>query len=148
MEPSMHIENWQLFTDRRFELTFHYPATTPRGHAVEKTEGQQDDVLRVHLVSRDSQELYFEVVKYPNLLPREEYEQHRAYLEQRFDDLAITELKETSLASQLAYAYSFKWGNGERAVLLIHKDRATYRIIYDPHSPLNPQLLSTIEFID
>ncbi len=148
MATSVHIENWQLFTDPRFKLHFHYPATTPRGHAVEKTEGQQDDVLRVHLVSRDSRELYFEVVKYPNLLPGEEYEQHRAYLEQRFDDLAITELQETSLASQPAYAYSFKWGHGERAVLLIHKDQATYRIIYDPHSPLSPQVLSTIRFID
>ncbi len=148
MEPSVHIENWQLFTDPQFELRFHYPATTPRGHAVEKTEGQQDDVLRVHLVSRDSRELYFEVVKYPDLPAREEYERHRAYLEQRFDDLAITELQETSLASQPAYAYAFKWGNGERAVLLIHKDQATYRIIYDPHSPLNAQVLSTIRFID
>ena len=148
MEPSMHIENWQLFTDRRFKLHFHYPATTPRGHAVEKTEGQQDDVLRVHLVSRDSRELYFEVIKYPNLLPREEYEQHRAYLEQRFDDMAITELQETSLDLLPAYAYAFKWGHGERAVLLIYKDQATYRIIYDPHSPLNPQVLSTIRFID
>ena len=148
MEPSMHIENWQLFTDRRFELTFHYPATTPRGHAVEKTAGQQDDVLRVHLVSRDSQELYFEVVKYPHLLPREEYEQHSAYLEQRFDDLAITELQETRLALQPAYEYAFAWGQGERAVLLIHKDQATYRVIYDPHSPLNSQVLSTIEVID
>ena len=148
MEPSMHMESWQLFTDPRFELRFHYPATTPQGHSVEKTEDQHDDVLRVHLVSRDSQELYFEVVEYPNLLPREEYEQHRAYLEQRFDDLAITELQETSLALLPAYAYSFKWDQGERAVLLIPKDQATYRVIYDPRSPLNAQVLSTTEFID
>ena len=148
MATSVHIENWQLITDSRFKLHFHYTATTPRGHAVEKTEGQQDDVLRVHLVSSDSRELYFEVVKYPNLLPREEYEQHRAYLEQRFDDLAITELQETSLALLPAYAYSFKWDQGERAVLLIHKDQATYRVIYDPRSPLNAQVLSSTEFID
>ena len=146
----MNIECWHLFTDPRFKLRFNYPATTPEGHAVEKVEEQHDDAVRIHLSSRDSQELYFEVTKYPDLIAREEYERHKAYLEQRFAgfDFAIGELQETSLASRPAHTYTFRWRDAERTVMLIHKDGATYRIIYDPRSPLNAQVLSTVAFPD
>ena len=96
------MENWHAFSDPRFTLRFKYPATTPRGHAVERQETQRDNSVRVHLASRDSQELYFEIVKF---------------------------LK-------------------ERVVTLVQRDRATYRIIYDPNSPINVQVLSTIEFVN
>jgi len=73
-----------------------------------------------------------------------------AALEKRFelDDFAITGLNETRLVLQPAYEYAFKWRQKERAVILVQKDRAVYRIIYDPHSPLNLQVLATIEFIE
>ena len=94
--------------------------------------------------------MYFEVVYYPNLLAQEEYQQHKQYLEKRFElgDFTITGLNETRLGLHPAYEYAFKWGQKERAVILVQKDHAMYRIIYDPYSPLNLQVLSTIEFME
>src|SRR5690348_2282869 len=71
---SGHMDQWQLFADPRFELCFRYPLTTPQGHAVEKTESQRADAPRIHLVSQESQELYFEVMNLPDLTPQEEYQ--------------------------------------------------------------------------
>ena len=138
------MEHWQLFADPRFELRFRYPLTTPGGHSVEKIEGQRDDTVRVHLVSQGSQELYFEVMKFLDLSPEEEYQRHKADLVQRFEALTITALDETRLGGLPAYRYALTWPDRERAVILVHKGRATYRIIYDPRSALNAQVLSTV----
>jgi len=59
----------------------------------------------------------------------------------------ITELRATTLGSLPAYIYSFQWPEKERAVILIEWESSTYRIIYDPGSPLNEQIIATIEFV-
>ena len=142
------MQDWQLFKDSRFSLQFRYPPNTPQGYSVDKSESQQDDALRVHFISRDSQELYFEVTKYSALLARIEYQQHKAELEKRFSELVITESKEISWKSLPAYEYSFEWSKGTRSVILFERNGATYRILYDPRSPLNNQMLSTFEWTD
>jgi hypothetical protein len=142
-------ENWQLFADPRFQLRFKYPATTAQGHVVESIEEQSSDFTRVHLVSRDSEEVYFEVRRYHNLLSQDEYQRHRAYLEKRFelDGFTITELTDHTVGMSPAYLYSFQWDGKQRVAILIRQAQVTYRIIYDPHSPVNTQILSTIELI-
>jgi hypothetical protein len=88
------MNHLKRFNDPRFGLVFKYPEETPLGHAVDKAESQQDEFVRVHLTSRDSKELYFEVTKYHIISAQIEYQQHRENLEQRFSELIITELKE------------------------------------------------------
>lgn len=142
------MEQWQLFADPRFKMHFHYPLTTPQGHTVEKVESQREDALRVHLASAGSHELYFEAMKLSDLTPQEEYQRHHADLVQRFVGLSITALQETRLGSRAAYSYRFTWSDKERAVILVHQERATYRIIYDPRSALNAQVLATVAFLE
>gem|GEM_PF-5488940 len=48
--------------------------------------------------------------------------------------------------AQPAYEYSFKWKHGARIVRLIEIENATYRILYDPSSPLNARILSTLRW--
>lgn len=140
------MQNWQHFVDTRFALGFRYPPTTPQGHPVEKTESQKDDVVRVHFTSKNSQELYFEVTKYFGLPAQVEYQQHKKSLEERTEEFVVSDLKEILWMSQPAYEYSIKWDNSARAVILLETDQATYRILYDPYSPLNIQILSTLQW--
>jgi hypothetical protein len=142
------MERWVLFSDPNFQLRFSYPAPTPQGHPVEKLEDRRDDAVRVHLSSEGSQELYFEVVRFRDLAPQAEYERHKVALGQRSDGVTITELSETRLNSLPAYTYSFKWPHRQRAAILIPKDQDTYRVIYDPLSPLNADILSSVALVE
>jgi hypothetical protein len=140
--------DWQQFRQPGFKVEFSYPAVTPQGRAVERTEERiQDhrgDMERVHLTSRDSAELYVEVVRFRELTPQDEYLQHRPYLERRFGTDSVTALTETSVRERPAWAYAFRWDEGERSALLVQVAPDTYRIIYDPRSALNSQVVATL----
>jgi hypothetical protein len=142
------MENWQLFSEPGFALRFRYPAETPGGNVVDRIEEAREGVQRVHLISRDSAEVYFEVRRYADLAPLVAYERQKAELEQRFaqESFAITALQMTELASRPALSYSFTWGQKARVALLVPEAPALYRIIYDPQSDLNAQVLATVEF--
>ena len=149
MEPPA---DWERFTRTGFRLEFSYPAVTPTGQAVERAEEEVDDhrghMERVHLSSPDRRELYVEVARFHGIAPEDEYRSHRTYLDQRFGSDAVTELTTTSLHERPAQAYSFRWDEEgrpmERAVLMLPVAGDTYRVIYDPRSELNEQVLSTI----
>ena len=114
------MDAWQQFGDPRFALRFRYPETTPGGHVVDRLEEERDGVLRVHLISRDSPEVYFEVRRYSNLAPSDEYTRHTADLSQRFarDNFAVTGLQATELAGRPALSYTFQWDQKTRVVVL------------------------------
>ncbi len=140
--------DWQGFARPGFKVAFRYPAVTPQGHAVERTEEPFRDNERVHLSSPDRQELYLEVVRFHDLSPQDEYLHHKPYLEQRFGADSITTLTETSLFGRRAWTYAFCGEEGEqtleRLVFLLRVDRYTYRIIYDPRSALNTEIIATL----
>lgn len=133
-------------------MEFSYPLVTPEGHPVERAEEQavdhRGDIERVHLTSRDSRELYVEVVRFRELAPQDEYLQHRRYLDRRFGADAITPLTEMSLRERPAWTYGFRWDDEERSVLSLHVAGDTYRVIYDPRSGLNNQVLATLTVVE
>jgi hypothetical protein len=139
---------WQQFSDPDFALRWRYPAVTPEGHAVDRVDEERHGVRRVHLTSRDSLALYFEVRRYPALAPQAAYEGQRAELAQRFEHegFAITPLEATQFAGRPAFTYSFQWSQRARVALLVPEGPALYRLIYDPRSDLNAQVLATVEF--
>jgi hypothetical protein len=100
----------------------------------------------VHLLTRSSTEVYFEVRRYPNLTAEAEYAAHTAQLAQRFVEagFAATALAPTTLAGWPAQVYAFRWQLHERAVVLLPLDGVLYRIIYDPRSTLNVEILETV----
>jgi hypothetical protein len=144
--------DWQRFTRPEFAIEFNYPGVTPQGQTVERDEEPFREYARVHLSSPDGQELYLEVVRFHDLAPRDEYEQHRPYLEKRFGPDSITPLTETTLQGRPACAYAFRGDEAERslerAVLLLEIGADTYRVIYDPRSALNAQVLATVTFAE
>jgi len=87
------MDDWQEFKDSRFALWFKYPSLATNGEHVDRVETQQDGMLRVHILSPKSREVYFEVSKYDLLNAESEYQRHKENLPKQFHPLTITELK-------------------------------------------------------
>ena len=142
------MDDWRLFTNPRFALRFRYPSLTAGGEPVDQLETQQKDMLRVHVLAATSRLVYFEVRKYARLTPFVAYQRHKESLFTRFDSLVISELRTAQCASLAAYEYTFEWEHGRRVALLVRRAGALYRIIYDPGSAVNLQILSSLEWLD
>lgn len=144
------MDNWQSFTNPEFQLHFMYPPTTPKGHVVEKRENPDEVIRRINFVSVGSREVYLEVARFPDLPLQEEYQRHKTFLAKRFtsDGFSISGLENATLNGLSVGQYAFKWNQAERVVILIHRDHTTYRVIYDPSSAINTQILSTLTFTD
>ena len=144
------LSEWSRLSIPGFRVQLRYPAITPRGCTVERADERVDghpiagDFERVHLTSRDSGELYVELVRFPGRSPQDEYRLHHPHLVERFGEDAVTALTETTFGAWPAWSYSFRWDDGERAVLLLTVAGDTYRVIYDPRSELNERVLHTL----
>ena len=117
---------------------------------VHRADERRDGAVGVHLTAEGSQELYIEVVRFFHLSPGDEYTRHKAQLDQRFGAGSVTSLtQECSFGRDWpAWTYAFRGnirGNmGERSVLLLPVATDTYRVIYDPRSPLNLKVIASI----
>jgi hypothetical protein len=146
--------NWQQLELGGFALTLDYPAVTPQGVAVERADARvadhpvAGDFERVHLTSPGSGEVYVELARFPDRTPQDEHAAHRPPLEQRFGAGAVSELSETFAAGRQAWVYDFRWDSGERSVLLFDVEGDTYRVIQDPRSELNAEILGTLAIRD
>ena len=144
------LREWSWLKHPGFRVQLSYPAITPQGCTVERTDERVEghpvagDFERVHLASRDSGELYVELVRFPDRSPQDEYRLHRPHLIERFGEDAVTALTETTFGEWSAWSYSFRWDEGERAVLLLSVSRDTYRVIYDPRSELNERVVRSL----
>jgi hypothetical protein len=148
--------DWERFARPGFGLDFSYPAVTPHGQAVDRTEehvvDHRGDMQRIHLSSPDRSELYVEVARFRGIAPEEEYLNHSPYLKERFGADAVTELTGTTVLGREAWTYAFRWDEDgrpmERSALLLHVAGDTYRVIYDPRSKLNDEVIATIVITD
>ena len=132
-----------------FRVTLDFPSVTPQGHAVERVAVERPVGGRgVHATSPGSDELYVELVRFRDLAPEDEYVGHRPFLEQRFGAGAVTELTQTTVRGLPAWSYGIRWEDGERSVLLLGVDDDTYRVIHDPRSPLNADVVATLRVVD
>ena len=141
------MKSWELFLDSRFDLQFQYPSTSPNGESVERVETQREGLVLVHIISPSSREVYFEVSKYEAISAQEEYQRHKEFLPGQFHPLAITDLKEVVCDSLPAFEYTFEWRQGRRTVILVERKNTTYRILFNPRSTVNLQILSTLKWL-
>ena len=141
-------QGWQTITLGGSAVAFMCPEVTPQGQTVERenkrTRDHRGDIERVHLSSPDNHELYVEVIRFRDLSPQEEYERHRPHLEKRFGADSVTPLNETTFGDLPAWAYGFRWSGGERSVLSLEVERDTYRLLWNPRSHLNSQVVATL----
>ncbi len=137
----MDTQRWNTFSLPGFALQFHYPDTTPQGHAVE-----MDDV-RVHFRSSGSDEAYFEVSRAVRLTAAALYEREKGFVTDHLQGAEVTALRAMTLGAQPAHEFSIRWTGGERVVILIEHEAYVYRFIYDPRSHLNQQVLATVKIM-
>lgn len=140
--PTGPHAGWKTFDDPRFELTFRYPDPTPQGRPVEVLEGGYTYGLRMHFASPE-RELYIEVVRFDPLPHEEEHARHKALLEGRDREHSVSALTPATLAGRPADSYVFTFPEGRRVALLLSTATATYRVIYNPESPLNDDIIAT-----
>ena len=141
------MENWTSFSDPRFALQLFYPQIGTGGEPVERLDKQQPGMLRVHFLTPKSREVYFELSKYGSLSAVSEYQQHTENLQKLFQKLRLTELVETRCASLPASQYTFEWEHGMRTVILVEREAATYRFLFDPVHAINYKILSTLRWV-
>jgi hypothetical protein len=119
-------------------IRLRYPATTPEGNAVDLDE------VRLHLRSRDSDELYLEVSRHLGLDPGTSWERERRFVEARLG--AVVDLPQPAVFNgRDALRYGFRWDGHQRVVHLVVIGEWLYRVIHDPAAPLAPAVLETIE---
>lgn len=138
----MKKQSWKTFSVAEFGLKFTYPETTSRGHPIEF------DDIKIHIQSKGSRELYFEITRHLNVTAKEIYEREKDFVTKQLG-AKVSELKDSTFTSQTALEYNFTWTDKDlekkRSVFFIHKEEALYRIIYDPHTPLSLEVLETLE---
>jgi hypothetical protein len=134
----MSEATWQNFALDGLGVRFRYPTTTPTGHAVEM------DDFRAHFRSPDSAEVYFELSRHLHPSAQEFYAREREFLLRQLPDAAVGDLTATTVGGASAHRFTVRWAMGERVMLLIERAPGLYRIVYDPRSPLNEQVLATL----
>lgn len=138
--------NWKSLTDPNLPVTLKYPDPTPQGFPV-RVNVRQGAGYRVHLVSDGSAEVYFEVGRYPGLPVDQGIREFVADVTGRLEGLEVDDITESRFRSSPARRFCIRWPGRERVILFVERDDALYRIIQDPQSPLNREILETFEFL-
>lgn len=149
MTTANEMKSWQTFEESEFALSFRYPAITPQGRAVERRKYAQADRQRIHFFSTEAEGVqhegvYFEITRYLDLLPQIEYTQHKAALTALRPEVRFTPLTAGVLNGLTSLHYTFTLSDKQRAVVLLPLPDATYRLLYNPRSPLNLDILATV----
>jgi len=138
-----------VITDSEHNYSLRIPTTTPSGQPVEILKDQRTAAHRIHAQSPDASELYFEIVSAPGLINHEEaVAQQKAFLSSQSSDAAITATKQSVVRSFGATEFDFE-GTLEgrwkvRHFIFLDSAIRTYRIIYDPRSEVNEQILDSL----
>lgn len=135
------MPDWITLTEPGFTLTLRHPATTPSGHPVEL---RRPAPQRVHLVSPGSDEVYFELGRYPETTPEMAYARFTADVAAQIPGAAFSALRAGMLAGRPAFTFSVQLPDRRRVVWLLPAEDALYRLVYNPQSALNEQILATV----
>ncbi len=143
-EPNRIVNN-------EFAYAVSIPVTTPQGQAVTIQSGERSGVHIMHAESPDQSELYFEVTAYPGILTHNTLvKEQQDFLREHSGDGNLTEITRETLANHEGTTFDFRgtlqgrWK--ERRFLFLDGPHRTYRVVYDPTSPLNVLSLRSLAF--
>ncbi len=135
---------WNTITDRKHDFSFRVPAETPLRQEVRVDRSEEEGIHRVHVYSPDRSELYFEVVSYPGHIDHQQALQaQKSYLREQFVEPVIGATAPGTFQSLPRSKFAFQAGEITREFLYVDSAVRTYRIIRNPASALNDQVLST-----
>jgi hypothetical protein len=137
--------------DDEHEYSLSLPKTTPNGQTVTIQSGERGEVHVTHIESSDQSALYFEITTYPTLLDHNTLaKEQQAFLRVHCTDGQLSDIRHGKLAGHTGTTFDFGGTLGsrwkDRRFLFIDGPRRTYRIVYDPTSPLNEWILRRLKF--
>jgi hypothetical protein len=131
-----------------FPFRFTYSDPTPGGAPVIVHARRGEWGFRLHLISEGSSEVYFEVGRYEQLPKQTAIKQFIRDVSRRIEGLHHSQMVEIEWQGLMANRFSIDWPGTERVVLFFEQDAALYRIIYDPASQINLEILASFEWLD
>ena len=139
----------EVLTDVEHNYSLRIPTITPTGQGVAILKDEREGVHRVHAQSPDASELYFEIVSARGLLDHEQIiAEQKAFLTHQSSDAIITATKQSVVVSVRATEFGFEGTLGgqwkSRRFIFLDSALRTYRIIYDPRSTVNEQILDSL----
>jgi hypothetical protein len=142
-----NLENWMIYTNPKLPMRLEYPDPTPLGYPVIIREIEAIHGYRAHLVSDGSDEIYFEVGRYPDLPPQQAIDAFLEDVTGRIDHLKSSKVAQISFAGSPAYRFNIQWPGKEREILFVERADALYRVIHDPASSINQGMLESLVFL-
>jgi hypothetical protein len=139
----MNTNSWERFPNCLLDLgvRLRFPAKTRDGQPVEL------DDIRVHARSAGSDDVYFEISRHAGTTAAQVHAQEKQRIEGVYSERSVGELSETTFAKGAAFEYRIQWPEAERAVMLVERRGWVYRVLYNPRSELNRDIVSTIRFV-
>ena len=139
--------NWEISDpDHGYEVAI--PRTTIAGEAVSIQSGERNGIHILHAESPDLCEVYFEVTAYPEIRDHAMLAaEQRGFLTKNSSDGSVTDPIIGDFQSRVATSFEFRGtlqGRWKERRFLFVDDARTYRVVYDPTSARNEQILTTL----
>jgi hypothetical protein len=142
------MQNLTRLSHPQFPFRVSYPDPTPGGAQVIVHERGGGGGYRLHLVSEGSGEVYFELGRYEQLPRQAAIDAFIRDLSGRIEGLRSSELVEVDWHGLPAARFSIDWPGKERVILFFEREAVLYRILYDPASQVNLEILASFEWMD
>jgi hypothetical protein len=132
--------DWLRFSTPGLGLSFRYPGAAADGEPVEM------DDFRAHFRTMDSAQVYFEVSRHTGVSAGELYRRETAAIRRANPDVRVSDAVSVSFAGCDAQQFTVTFPDKERIFTLIEREGRVYRVIYDPRSPVNHEIIGTVTF--
>ena len=136
--------------DNQHGYSISIPEQTPHGQTVTIESGDHERTHIMHAESSDQSELYFEVATYSKVLDHHELaSEQQAYLREEASNGHLSAIQPGIVGHFTGTTFDFqgllqgRWK--VRRFLFVDTPQRTYRIVFDPTSPLNEQILDTLQ---
>jgi hypothetical protein len=125
---------------------FQIPEVTAKAQTIEITRDTHKGMIRVHAHTPDLYELYFEVVSYPERLDHQELiEKQKPFIEKKFTNVRFSEVNTSTFKKFQTAEFTFESDEKTRRFIYIKDATRSYRVILNPLSNLNVDVLNSLE---
>lgn len=138
--------NYLKFSNPIIPFTFNYPDPTPQGVTVVIHERVTPVGRRFHLISEGSEEIYFEVGRYENQTMSELIERFKQELLANNPEVDITDKGPLEFLGSSGMRLVAQWPEKSRVITFFQREGVVCRIIFNPASDLNYEILESVSF--
>lgn len=142
------MQDSTLVIDREHNYSVQIPEITPGGQTVEVLQEEHTGKNRMHAHSPDLSELYFEIVSYEGIAAHDvAISEQKTFLSDRSQDARISDTKRCTVhgfeATEFCFEGMLEGCSKVRRFIFVDSPIRTYRIVYDPTSRVNEQVLDS-----